>query len=70
MLEDLLVHWEDYVKRCGVVPLQPELGEYLEAVDEQLTELAWIEYEFWKPGALKDREAFFKKPWRSEKAAS
>lgn len=35
-LEELLVHWDDYVKECGVVPLQPELGAYLEATEEQM----------------------------------
>ena len=70
VLDDLLVHWDDYVKRCGVVPLQPELGEYLEATDEQLKELAWLEYEFWKPGGLENREAFFRRPWRSGKAVN
>lgn len=70
LLKDLLVHWEDYVKRCGVVPLQPELGEYLEATEEQMQENAWIEYEFWKQGALEDREKFFIKPWRQGAKAS
>lgn len=36
-LEELLDHWEDYVKDCGVVPLHPEQGAYLEAVEEQMT---------------------------------
>ena len=31
-------------ERC-VVPLQPELGEYIEATKEQMPENAWIEYE-------------------------
>lgn len=35
-LEELLVHWEKYVKDCGVVPLQPELGTYLEATEAQM----------------------------------
>ena len=35
-LEELLKHWDDYVQECGVVPLQPELGEYLAATEEQM----------------------------------
>lgn len=35
-LEELLVHWENYVKDCGVVPLQPELGTYVVAMEEQM----------------------------------
>ena len=70
ILEDLLVHWEDYVKKFGVVPLQPELGEYLEATEEQMVENAWIEYEFWKPGALVDRKKFFVQPWRAQNVIS
>lgn len=36
-LAELLDHWEQYVKECGVVPLHPEHGAYLEAVEEQMT---------------------------------
>ena len=35
-LEELLIHWDNYVKECGVIPLQPELGAYLEATEEQM----------------------------------
>lgn len=35
-LEELLDHWETYVTECGVVPLHPEQGAYLEAMDEQM----------------------------------
>lgn len=35
-LEELLVHWDDYVRECGVIPLQPELGAYLDATEEQM----------------------------------
>ena len=35
-LEELLVHWENYVTECGVVPLQPELGTYVVATEEQM----------------------------------
>ena len=70
MLKDLLDHWDEYVKKCGVVSLQPELGEYLEASEEQLRENAWIEDEFWEPGALEVKEEFFRKPWRCARAAA
>lgn len=83
-LDELLEHWDNYVKECGVVPLQPELGAYLEATEEQMQvsgarsqfmtsqnllilekqENAWMEYEFWKPSALVDRERFFQTPKR------
>lgn len=36
-LDELLEHWEVYVKECGVVPLHPEQGAYLEAMEEQMT---------------------------------
>lgn len=35
-LEELLGHWETYVQDCGVVPLQPELGTYIVATEEQM----------------------------------
>ena len=35
-LEELLAHWEQYVVDCGVVPLQPELGTYMVATEEQM----------------------------------
>ena len=46
-LEELLAHWEDYVRECGVVALQPELGTYVVATEEQMPENAWMEYEYW-----------------------
>ncbi|KAJ5201862.1 arylsulfatase [Penicillium cinerascens] len=61
-LTELLKHWDQYVEECGVVPLHPELGAYLEATEEQMEENAWIEYEYWKPGGLVEREKFFRTP--------
>jgi arylsulfatase len=77
-LEELMGHWERYVLDCGVVPLQPELGTYVVAMEEQMPvssfwvwrascvdkrqENAWMEYDYWKPGALTDREKFQKHP--------
>ncbi|MCJ1307845.1 hypothetical protein MMC25_001493 [Agyrium rufum] len=60
-LDELLKLWEDYVKECGVVPLQPELGAYLAATEAQMPENAWMEYDYWKPTALVDREKFMQK---------
>lgn len=54
-LEELLVCWEKYCDETGVVPLQPELGaRWHEAVEAQMKEGEWMEYEYWKPGALKE----------------
>lgn len=35
-LDELLRHWDAYVKECGVIPLHPEQGAYLEATEEQM----------------------------------
>ena len=35
-LKELLKHWGDYVEDCGVIPLQPELGTYVVATEEQM----------------------------------
>jgi arylsulfatase A-like enzyme len=37
ILKELLMLWDQYVLENGVIPLQPELGEYIEALDEQMT---------------------------------
>lgn len=37
VLKELLTLWDQYVLENGVIPLQPELGEYIEALDEQMT---------------------------------
>lgn len=60
-LEELLTCWEKYCEETGVVPLQPELGaRFYEAVEAQMKEGEWMEYEYWKPGALQEdnREKF------------
>lgn len=58
ILEELLQHWEQYCEETGVVPLQPELGaRFHEAVEAQMKEGAWIELEYWKPGALDEGKA-------------
>lgn len=55
VLKELLELWEQYCEETGVVPLQPELGaRFHEAVEAQMKEGQWMEYEYWKPGALKE----------------
>lgn len=55
VLEELLQLWERYCEETGVVPLQPELGaRYHEAVEAQMKEGEWMEYEYWRPGALEE----------------
>lgn len=65
-LKELLKLWDDYVLETGVIPLAPELGQFLKATEEQMPENAWMEYEYWKDGAREDetREQFFKNPPR------
>ncbi|OBT58158.1 hypothetical protein VE04_01124 [Pseudogymnoascus sp. 24MN13] len=64
LLQELLVLWDNYVLENGVIPLQPELGEYIEALDEQMTEKGWMEYEFWQPGAIQNPDKFITNPPR------
>jgi arylsulfatase len=45
-LNELLKLWEEYVLETGVVPLAPALGKWLQAMEEQMEEDAWIEYEY------------------------
>ncbi len=64
ILKELLVLWDQYVLENGVIPMQPELGEYVEALEGQMTEKGWMEYEFWQPGAIENPEKFISKPPR------
>lgn len=64
VFDELLKLWEQYVLETGVIPLAPELGRWLALMEEQMTEDAWIEYEYWNEGARDEPEKFFKKPWR------
>ncbi|EKG15552.1 Sulfatase [Macrophomina phaseolina MS6] len=65
-MKELLKLWDEYVLETGVIPLAPELGQFLKATEEQMPENAWMEYEYWKDGARDDetREQFFKHPPR------
>jgi arylsulfatase A-like enzyme len=62
LLKELLAHWDQYVLENGVIPMQPELGEYVEALEGQMTEKGWMEYEFWQPGAIENPEKHIVNP--------
>lgn len=68
-MKEMLELWDQYVLETGVIPLAPELGQYLEATEAQMAENVWMEYEYWKEGARDKPNAFMKKPPRFEKAA-
>jgi arylsulfatase len=59
-LEALIKLWDQYVLETGVIPLSPELGNWMAAMEAQMPENAWIEYEYWKEGARDDPKAFTK----------
>lgn len=66
-LEELKKLWDMYVIETGVVPLNPDLGEFMEAMEAQMPENAWMEYDYWKPGARDEPEKFMKKPPRFQR---
>lgn len=66
-LKELLKLWDQYVLDTGVVPLNPALGEYIAATEEQMPDDGWMEYEFWKKGAREEPEKFFKTPKRFDR---
>jgi arylsulfatase len=59
-LEKMMKMWDQYVLETGVVPLAPALGQWMEAMDAQMPEDAWMEYEYWKAGARDEPEKFRK----------
>ncbi|CAH0046949.1 unnamed protein product [Clonostachys solani] len=59
-LAALIKLWDRYVLETGVIPLSPELGRWMAAMEEQMPENAWIEYEYWKEGARDDPSKFTK----------
>ncbi|KAH8178814.1 sulfatase domain-containing protein [Sarocladium implicatum] len=59
-MKELLKLWDQYVLETGVIPLSPELGNWIQAMEEQMPENAWIEYEYWKDGARDDPAKFTK----------
>lgn len=60
-LKELIKLWDQYVLETGVMPLSPDLGNWIAAMEEQMPENAWIEYEYWKEGARDDPAKFTKK---------
>jgi len=60
ILKELIKLWDIYVLETGVIPLSPELGNWMAAMEEQMPENAWIEYEYWKEGARDDPKKFTK----------
>ena len=61
LMEEMLKLWDQYVLETGVVPLAPQLGQFLEAMDAQMKENVWIEYPYYEKGARDNPEAFFRK---------
>ncbi|KAI2628178.1 alkaline-phosphatase-like protein [Xylaria nigripes] len=59
-LKELIKLWDNYVLETGVIPLSPDLGQWMAAMEEQMPENAWIEYEYWKEGARDDPKKFTK----------
>jgi arylsulfatase len=57
-LQRMIKMWDQYVLETGVIPLAPALGNWIEAMEEQMPEDAWMEYEYWKDGARENPEAF------------
>ncbi|RJE25327.1 Arylsulfatase [Aspergillus sclerotialis] len=66
-LKQLLKLWDQYVIETGVIPLNPDLGEFLEATEAQMPENAWMEYDYWKKGARDEPEKFMRKPSRFQR---
>jgi len=57
-LQRMIKMWDQYVLETGVIPLAPALGNWIEAMEAQMPEDAWMEYEYWKDGARENPEAF------------
>lgn len=66
-LKQLLKLWDQYVLETGVIPLNPDLGEFLEATEAQMPENAWMEYDYWKKGARDEPEKFMRQPPRFQR---
>jgi arylsulfatase A-like enzyme len=66
-LKELLKLWDQYVLETGVVPLAPDLGEFLKATEEQMAQNVGMEYEYWKEGARDGHEEFRREPPRFQR---
>lgn len=68
VLKELLGLWDQYVVETGVVPMNPKLGEYIAATEEQMPDNGWMEFEYWKKGARDNPEKFFFTPKRFDRS--
>ena len=68
ILRDMLRLWDQYVVETGVVPLNPALGDFIAATEEQMPNDGWMEYEYWRKGAKANPEEFFRTPRRFDRA--
>ncbi|KAK4569867.1 hypothetical protein LTR86_002836 [Recurvomyces mirabilis] len=66
-LQRMIKMWDQYVLETGVIPLAPALGNWIEAMEQQMPEDVWMEYEYWKEGAREDPEKFRRKLVRFER---
>ncbi|GAM86728.1 hypothetical protein ANO11243_047470 [Dothideomycetidae sp. 11243] len=67
LLKEMVKLWDRYVLETGVIPLAPALGDWMEAMDDQMVENVWMEYEYWKDGARDAPQDFFRQPKRFER---
>ena len=66
-MEKMVKLWDQYVLETGVVPLAPELGNWIAATEAQMPENVWMEYEYWHEGARDAPEKFSRKPPRFQR---
>ncbi|CZR56990.1 probable arylsulfatase [Phialocephala subalpina] len=66
-LEKMIKMWDQYVLETGVIPLAPELGNWIKATEEQMPENVWMEYEYWQDGAREKPEDFMRNPPRFQR---
>ncbi|KAJ5408779.1 hypothetical protein N7509_002662 [Penicillium cosmopolitanum] len=66
-LKTLLKMWDQYVLETGIIPLCPDLGDFLEATEAQMPENAWMEFDYWKEGARDTPEKFTREPPRFQR---
>lgn len=66
-MEKMIKLWDQYVLETGVVPLAPELGNWIAATEAQMPENVWMEYEYWHEGARDDPKKYLRKPPRFQR---
>lgn len=67
VMKEMLKLWDQYVVETGVVPLNPALGEYIAATEEQMPNDGWMEFDFWKRDARDNPEKYFHTPKRFDR---